>query len=101
VIAELHALRLLNLRNASRAIVGGDTAAEANVSKLLQAESSQHVSELAMELAGTSAIAGRTPEVTRAYLYARCLTIAGGTSEIIRNTIAERLLGLPRDPLTK
>ena len=101
VIAELHALRLLNLRNASRAIAGGDTAAEANVSKLLQAESSQHVSELAMELAGTSAIAGGTPELTRAYLYARCLTIAGGTSEIIRNTIAERLLGLPRDPLAK
>jgi len=101
VIAELHALRLLNLRNASRAIAGSDTAAEANVSKLLQAESSQHVSELAIELAGTSAIAGRTPELTRAYLYARCLTIAGGTSEIIRNTIAERLLGLPRDPLAK
>jgi len=101
VIAELHALRLLNLRNASRAIAGGDTAAEANVSKLLQAESSQHVSELAIELAGTSAVAGRTPELTRAYLYARCLTIAGGTSEIIRNTIAERLLGLPRDPLAK
>lgn len=101
VIAELHALRLLNLRNASRAIAGGDTAAEANVSKLLQAESSQHVSELAIELAGTSAVAGRTPELTLAYLYARCLTIAGGTSEIIRNTIAERLLGLPRDPLAK
>ncbi|BBX26985.1 acyl-CoA dehydrogenase [Mycolicibacterium alvei] len=101
VIAELHALRLLNLRNASRAMAGGDTAAEANVSKLLQAESSQHVSELAIELAGTSAVAGGTPELTRAYLYARCLTIAGGTSEIIRNTIAERLLGLPRDPLAK
>jgi alkylation response protein AidB-like acyl-CoA dehydrogenase len=101
VIAELHALRLLNLRNASRAIAGGDTAAEANVSKLLQAESSQHVSELAIELAGTSAVAGKAPELTRAYLYARCLTIAGGTSEIIRNTIAERLLGLPRDPLAK
>ncbi|MEX3644221.1 acyl-CoA dehydrogenase [Mycolicibacterium porcinum] len=101
VIAELHALRLLNLRNASRAIAGGDTAAEANVSKLLQAESSQHVSELAIELAGTSSVAGGTPELTRAYLYARCLTIAGGTSEIIRNTIAERLLGLPRDPLAK
>lgn len=57
VIAELHALRLLNLRNASRAIAGGDTAAEANVSKLLQAESSQHVSELAIELAGTSSVA--------------------------------------------
>ncbi|MDT7642676.1 MAG: hypothetical protein QOC83_6964, partial [Pseudonocardiales bacterium] len=38
---------------------------------------------------------------TWAYLMSRCLTIAGGTSEIVRNQIAERLLGLPRDPLQK
>lgn len=101
VIAELHTLRLLNLRNANRAILGTEVGAEANINKLLQAESSQHVTELAMELAGSSAVVGRAPELTRAFLYARCLTIAGGTSEIIRNTIAERLLGLPRDPLAK
>ncbi|MCW2652785.1 MAG: Acyl-CoA dehydrogenase [Mycobacterium sp.] len=101
VTAEIHTLRLLNLRNASRVILGGEIGAEANVNKLLQAESSQHVTELAMELAGSAAVVGRTPDLTLAYLYARCLTIAGGTSEIIRNTIAERLLGQPRDPLTK
>jgi alkylation response protein AidB-like acyl-CoA dehydrogenase len=37
--------------------------------------------------------------VMRTYLYGRCMTIAGGTSEIARNQVAERLLGLPRDPL--
>ena len=101
VIAESHTLRLLNLRRASRAILGAAPGPEANVAKLLTAESAQHQTELGMELAGTAAVIGAAPELTAAYLYSRCLTIAGGTSEIMRNTIAERLLGLPRDPLAK
>ena len=101
VIAESHVLRLLNLRRASRAILGAPAGPEANVAKLLTAESAQHQTELGMNLAGTAAVTGNAPALTAAYLYARCLTIAGGTSEIMRNTIAERLLGLPRDPLIK
>jgi 3-oxochol-4-en-24-oyl-CoA dehydrogenase len=101
VIAESHVLRLLNLRRASRAILGTTAGPEANVAKLLTAESAQHQTELGMELAGTAAVVGQAPQLTASYLYARCLTIAGGTSEIMRNTIAERLLGLPRDPLLR
>jgi alkylation response protein AidB-like acyl-CoA dehydrogenase len=101
VIAESHVLRLLNLRRASRAILGTTAGPEANVAKLLTAESAQHQTELGMELAGTAAVVGLTPKLAASYLYARCLTIAGGTSEIMRNTIAERLLGLPRDPLVR
>jgi alkylation response protein AidB-like acyl-CoA dehydrogenase len=54
-----------------------------------------------MRIAGINAVSGREPRLARSYLFAKCLTIAGGTSEIVRNLIAERLLGLPRDPLQR
>ncbi|MGV0851783.1 acyl-CoA dehydrogenase [Mycolicibacterium phlei] len=101
VLAETHTLRLLNLRHVSRAIAGSEPGPEGNVTKLLLAEAGQRMTELAMELAGSAAVAGQTPTLTQAYLGNRAMTIAGGTSEITRNTIAERILGLPRDPLLK
>uniref|UniRef100_A0A5Q5BDU3 Acyl-CoA dehydrogenase-like protein n=2 Tax=unclassified Mycobacterium TaxID=2642494 RepID=A0A5Q5BDU3_MYCSS len=101
VIAEAHTLRLLNLRRASRAIAGAEPGPEGNVTKLLVAEQCQRQTELGMDLAGTAAVVGGAPTLTRAYLGNRAMTIAGGTSEITRNTIAERILGLPRDPLLR
>jgi 3-oxochol-4-en-24-oyl-CoA dehydrogenase len=101
VIADLHTLRLLNLRRASRAIAGAEPGPEGNVTKLVLAEQSQRLTELGMELAGTAAVVGRMPKLMRSYMGGRAITIAGGTSEISRNTIAERILGLPRDPLLK
>jgi len=97
----VYTLRPLNIRIAARALAGGGTGPEANVTKLLKAESSQHLTELASELAGPALPTGGASEIAHDYLFARCLTIAGGTSEIMRNTIAERILGLPRDPLIK
>jgi alkylation response protein AidB-like acyl-CoA dehydrogenase len=100
-IAETHTLRLLNLRRASRAIAGAEPGPEGNVTKLLVAESGQRITELGMELSGSAAVVGQAPKLLRSYLGNRAMTIAGGTSEITRNTIAERILGLPRDPLLK
>jgi alkylation response protein AidB-like acyl-CoA dehydrogenase len=104
VLAESHVLRVFNARHAQRAVLGASSNAEGNVSKLLAAEHYQHASDAATRIRGPSASTG-TPaaggELDAAYLFffSRGRTIGGGTSEIMRNQIGERILGLPRDPL--
>jgi len=104
--AEEHAMAALNLRHVSRSVIGGPPGAEGNITKLLSAEHAQKASALGMRLAPYAGITSDpavdgAAKIQHAYLFSRCLTIAGGTSEIVRNLIAERLLGLPRDPLAK
>lgn len=101
LLAEGHAMAVLNLRQIARTLAGAGPGPEGNVSKLLSAEHAQRVTELGMRIAGVAAVAGDEPQVAHDYLFSRCLTIAGGTSEIVRNVIAERILGLPRDPLQR
>lgn len=97
LVAEAHAMAALNLRHIARAIDGGPPGPEGNITKLLAAEHAQRVAGLGMRIAGEAAIAGRQSKLAHTYLFSRCLTIAGGTSEIIRNVIAEQILGLPRE----
>ena len=101
ICAEEHVMQALNLRNVMRAIVGGPPGPEGAVTKLLSAEHQQRATTFAMRVAGEAAIAGGELRLARSYLFSKCLTIAGGTSEITRNIIAERILGMPRDPLAK
>ena len=100
---ESEAMRFLAYRNLTKVLRGGVPGPEGSVEKLLWSEMYQRQLETACEILGPygqlvrhSAHAvddGRWPHLM---LYSRGRTIAAGTSEIQRNIIAERILGLPR-----
>lgn len=101
LVAVEQGLELVNLRAVARAVAGAAPGPEGNVTKLAGAEHAQRLAELAVALAAPGVVDGSAPELVRHYFSSRASTIAGGTSEITRNVIAERILGLPRDPLNR
>jgi alkylation response protein AidB-like acyl-CoA dehydrogenase len=100
LVAESHTVALLGLRTTHRSVSGAKPGPEASVRKLLGVEHDQRTQEFGLELLGPAGATteGAAQQWTFGFLANRCLTIAGGTSEIQRNVIGERLLGLPRDP---
>lgn len=102
-IADEQALRLLNLRRAARSIAGTGPGPEGNVTKLKLAEHMIDGGAIAAALLGPEVALCDGPGrlIGRMVMGARGMAIAGGTSEVTRNQIAERILGMPRDPLMK
>ncbi|HZR82305.1 MAG TPA: acyl-CoA dehydrogenase family protein [Candidatus Binatia bacterium] len=108
-IAELaiacHVLRWSSARMASDLVHGRLNPGIAASNKFFTSNLLQALSEHAMELRGVEGLLYEPPSDARPdgtadlgykYLYNRCLTIAGGTSEVQRNIMAQRVLGLPR-----
>lgn len=96
-VMRTHALRTLS------AYDSGSQGPEASVSKLLWARWHRDLGELAMEVRGADAITvADAPYVLddqqSLFLFSRADTIYGGSDEIQRNIIAERVLGLPKEP---
>jgi alkylation response protein AidB-like acyl-CoA dehydrogenase len=81
---------------------GRSTGGEASILKLAMARLVQDSAEVAVDVVGPSAVAwdataARGAQWSWQLLNARSASIGGGTNEIVRNVIAERVLGLPRD----
>ncbi|HLN07318.1 MAG TPA: acyl-CoA dehydrogenase family protein [Acidimicrobiales bacterium] len=109
---EAEVLRLTNIRAAQAARVG-NPGPEGSIAKLMFAEVNQRIYELCVDLLGAKALVGYDYPVRRAehlglvgppgssrkmFLRSRANSIEGGTSEIQRNILGERVLGLPGEP---
>ena len=102
---ESELLRLIRLRTVTARIKGEQPGPEASIRKVLADEHGQRTMALAKDLAGvhgTLTGAGPFGEADRrawdfGYLFSQALTIGGGTGDVQRNILAERVLGLPHD----
>jgi alkylation response protein AidB-like acyl-CoA dehydrogenase len=94
-VADAIAGLLLEQRAAVRMLAGGDPGAQSSVRKLVGVRHRQAVAEFAVETAGP--IGAQDSEVAKEFLLTRCLSIAGGTEQILLTVAGERILGLPRD----
>jgi len=107
-LASLHTesqlLRLIRLRTLSARIRGEQPGPEASIRKILADEHGQNIMGIAKDLAGAGGMLGSTGPLGApvdlwhyGYLFAPALTVGGGTGEVQRNIVGERVLGLPHD----
>jgi alkylation response protein AidB-like acyl-CoA dehydrogenase len=109
---EAEALRLTNLR-ASQNRSAGNPGPEGSIAKLMFAEVNQRIYELCVDLLGAAGqvdvdyelrrtdvvgLVGPPGSARKMFLRSRANSIEGGTSEIQRNILGERILGLPGEP---
>ncbi|GAA1481196.1 acyl-CoA dehydrogenase [Gordonia sinesedis] len=94
LVADAHLGRVLDARAVTQRLAGHDPGALSSVRKLIGVAHRQSVPDLALELLGPDALAAG--EAADLVLQNRCLSIAGGTTQILRTAAAERILGLPR-----
>ncbi len=102
---ESEILRLIRMRTVTAAIKGEAPGPEASIRKILADEHGQNIMELAKDLTGAGGMLwdrgplGTDPGIWNfGYLFAPALTVGGGTGEVQRNIVAERVLDLPHDP---
>ena len=80
----------------SKRVAGRPPGSEGSVGKLLWSDAEQTIGHIAMDLLGPDAVLGLAPDWLANYLYSRAASVYGGTSQIQKNLLAQRVLGLPR-----
>jgi len=100
LVADGLAGSLMDLRSTLAQLRGGEAARDSAVRKLVGVAHRQSVAETALTLCGPDGAAGDGPaaDVAQEFLLTRCLSIAGGTTQILLSVVAEHVLGLPREP---
>ena len=101
---ESELLRLIRLRTVTARIKGEQPGPEASIRKVMADEHGQHIMGLAKDLAGSGGMLTDVGPLGtpiegwhRGFLFAPALTVGGGTGEVQRNILGERVLGLPHD----
>jgi alkylation response protein AidB-like acyl-CoA dehydrogenase len=109
---DAHLVRINGMRGLARAADGLEPGPEAAMSKLFGQETEKALYELLLDCAGPQGVIDRRPDGSvgddvvdggkwiLGWLRTKGSTIGGGTSEVQRNALAERMLGQPRDPWT-
>ena len=110
-------IKINNQRAGDKRKSGGEAGPEGSITKLMQAEYNQRLQKLAVDLEGAagaawegkplgdegalgflSDVADSSRDIARGFLRAQANTIEGGTSNVMRNILGERVLGLPKEP---
>jgi alkylation response protein AidB-like acyl-CoA dehydrogenase len=109
---DAHLVRINGMRGLARAADGLEPGPEAAMSKLFGQETEKALYELLLDCAGPQGVIDRRPDGSvgddvvdggkwiLGWLRTKGSTIGGGTSQVQRNALAERMLGQPRDPWT-
>ena len=99
LIADGLAGSLLDLRATLAELGGAQPGQQAAVRKLIGVAHRQAVAEAALTLSGPDGAAtdGVAADAVQEFLLTRCLSIAGGTTQILLSLVGERVLGLPRE----
>ena len=95
---EARVLAMMGENSLANAVAGGHPGPEQSIIKLSWSLLTQQLSETRLALEGLAGLTSVAPAPAASFLGSRAATIAGGTTEVLKNILAERVLGLPKEP---